>query len=380
MPGGDSGAGAGGAWAAWVRRPGAMRWEPALEGLRGLACGMVFLFHLQTYFRGKGVPGAGWADRGYLAEWMARGSFGVPLFFLMSGYLFGMGSGRLEDRAHVPLFYRARLRRLYPAYAVNICILWLCGLVQGAGKDWWQELGSSLAGASYWLNGRPSTINGVAWSLEVELQFYLVAPWLAIVLARLPAGFRPWCLSGLGIMGVWLRDGAGFTDKTLLGNLHFFVGGWLLSVFGLSRGARGECCPAFWDVAAFCLLVGMRWIPLDLTGNQGLLLGWSGVLVVAAFCGRLWRGFLSMPALWMAGAMSYTVYLYHYPILSFLGRIMAPFLLRIPSVLAAPLLGASTLAATGLVCALLFHLFERPFFSRPNKCETKAEGASPCPP
>jgi peptidoglycan/LPS O-acetylase OafA/YrhL len=376
MPGAESKTGKGGGLAAWVRRPGTMRWEPALEGLRGLACGMVFLFHLQTYLLGKGVPGSGWAETGWLAEWMARGAFGVPLFFLMSGYLFGAGSGRLQGGAQVPIFYRARLRRLYPAYAVNICTLWLCGLLHGVGKNGWRDLGSSLAGVSYWFNGQPSRINGVAWSLEVELQFYLVAPWLAIALARLPARIRPWCLSGVGVLGLWLRDGAGFTDKTLLGNLHFFAGGWLLSVLGMKREMRGYCAPALWDAAALCFLLGIRWIPADASGNQWLLLGWSGVLVAAAFFGRLWRGLLSVPALWVAGAMSYTVYLYHYPILAFVGRALAPVLQRVPPMFAALVLGATTVVATALICTVLFHLFERPFFSRPAKSGVRAHSAA----
>jgi peptidoglycan/LPS O-acetylase OafA/YrhL len=327
---------------------------------------MVFLFHFQTYVKGKGLFGAGNKIWGYVQEWIQRGAFGVPLFFVMSGYLFAatMAARPLDSSQRVPFFYRARLRRLYPAYAVNICILWVCGIGRGTGfAEWFQELLVSLVGSSYWILGRPSQINGVAWSLEVELQFYLFAPWLALALSKLGAPARIWVLAGCTALAVWLREGMGCSDKTCLGNLHFFLGGWLLF---LGNAGRSPDAKMMWDALALLLLAGMRWIPRDAPGTQILLLGWSIGLVSAGLKGRLWRRVLSAPGLLVIGAMSYTIYLYHYPVLSFLGRGMAPALNRVPDLLAMAVFGGTALLFTGACCAVFFSVFEKPFMGRPR--------------
>ena len=134
----------------------------------------------------------------------------------------------------------------------------------------------------------------------------------------------------------------------------------------LGNAGRSPDAKMMWDALALLLLAGMRWIPRDAPGTQILLLGWSIGLVSAGLKGRLWRRVLSAPGLLVIGAMSYTIYLYHYPVLSFLGRGMAPALNRVPDLLAMAVFGGTALLFTGACCAVFFSVFEKPFMGRPR--------------
>jgi peptidoglycan/LPS O-acetylase OafA/YrhL len=170
---------------------------PELDGLRGIAIGLVVLFH-SFYFD----PGSGYQAKDlvhHLYAWfegfIAIGWTGVDLFFVLSGFLIG---GILLDTKDSPRYYRTfyarRFFRIIPAYyawiLVYIIVIVVCGRfisahVQASSTLSWRHglpvqllflqnvaiVTSYPAIAGTWF--RPT------WSLAVEEQFYLVTPALA---------------------------------------------------------------------------------------------------------------------------------------------------------------------------------------------------------
>jgi peptidoglycan/LPS O-acetylase OafA/YrhL len=166
----------------------AIRYQPALDGLRALAVAAVLLFH----------------DR---LGWMSGGYLGVSIFFTLSGFLItslllveSEQAGRIDVRG----FYARRARRLLPASLVciaGVCVLAAAGQfdgVSGLRRDVigallqvfnWVKLGS---GGSY------ADLNNLAaglrhpldhyWSLAIEEQFYWI--WPVTVLGLLWLGRR----------------------------------------------------------------------------------------------------------------------------------------------------------------------------------------------
>ncbi|WP_329254848.1 acyltransferase [Actinoallomurus sp. NBC_01490] len=152
---------------------------PALDGLRGVAILGVLLFHTGH------LPG---------------GFLGVDLFFALSGYLItGLLLREIEATGAVSLaaFWGRRVRRLLPALATMLTVVtvlvWAVGppdLVRTTLADgpWvqanlvnWHLLAES---AAYWDRFGPDRLFEHLWSIAVEEQFYLVWPVLVLVIAR----------------------------------------------------------------------------------------------------------------------------------------------------------------------------------------------------
>ena len=161
-------------------RPERSRLGP-VDGLRAIAILWVIAFHGGVYSIGV-LPPAEYV-RLLLSPWMLpswRGAFGVDLFFVLSGFLIaGMLVREREEtgKVRLGLFYLRRLMRLFPALAVSLAgYLWL---VPQTGEMAWAVLlyvGNFVPIARACM---PWT-----WSLAIEEQFYLVAPWLLAATAR----------------------------------------------------------------------------------------------------------------------------------------------------------------------------------------------------
>ena len=140
--------------------------RPDIQILRGFSVLMVVLFHFQvTHF-----------ENGFL---------GVDVFFVISGYLMAM----LYDRGTILDFYKKRLNRLLPAYLFTILITLICGYFFMVPVDFGQLSSQSVAGIFFASNifywNQNSYFDKAAfnpllnlWSLAVEVQFYLVVPFL----------------------------------------------------------------------------------------------------------------------------------------------------------------------------------------------------------
>ena len=143
-----------------------------IDGLRALAVVAVLAYHL----------GISWIPGGFL---------GVDLFFVISGYVITrliLDSINTASALDLRAFYRARLRRLYPALILLIIgtsLLILAFAPDGVHR-FVQDLPYVLTGTNNWhlvalhqdyfqINGRPPLLQHT-WSLAVELQFYIVWP------------------------------------------------------------------------------------------------------------------------------------------------------------------------------------------------------------
>lgn len=224
---------------------------PALTGVRALAALLVLATHA-AYTTGK-------YTHGYLGLIYSRMEIGVPIFFVLSGYLlFGPWVQAAMTGAPGPSVRRyawRRFRRIMPAYAVTVLAAFALYHFRTAGPNpghsWNGLLRNLTLTQIYTDNYLFSHLHqGLTqmWSLAVEVAFYAVLPVLAylllVVLCR--RQWRPWLLlAGLGglalISPAWmvlvhtvdgLPDGA---KLWLPGYLAWFVGGMMLTVLAAMR-------------------------------------------------------------------------------------------------------------------------------------------------
>jgi len=294
-------------------------YRPDVDGLRAVAVLSVFAFHL----------GVTQAPGGYL---------GVDVFFVISGYLIcGLISHQIDEgRFSLSGFYVRRIRRLFPALGV---VLLATTIAAGVILFPWsfKEFGQSLLAATlsssnfyFGLNSGyfqdQSSVRPLlhTWSLAVEEQFYLVFPMAFVALCKLR---RPLMLSvmvGLALLSFALSTFIATKDPTATfyppytRAWELLLGALLaLGVVRLPR-IRGI------DQVAGLLGLGMiAWSVLrgdEAAGFPGLpalpaCLG--AALIIAA--GERGRGvatrLLSLRPVVLVGLMSYSLYLWHWPVI-----------------------------------------------------------------
>jgi len=146
-----------------------MKHIPEIDGLRGVAIASVMAFHLGNFPIG----------------WM-----GVPLFFVLSGYL--ITSILLKQRArplgqYLKEFYWRRTLRIFPLYYVYLLINAVLALLVGlplSGYGWFiSYLGNYRIGDL--APNVPGGVIGHLWTLAVEEQFYLIWPFVIFFIRRL---------------------------------------------------------------------------------------------------------------------------------------------------------------------------------------------------
>lgn len=205
---------------------------PQLTWLRGIAALLVLFSHInranETSYSGE------LKQEFWLLNWLDLGSFGVALFFTLSGCTLYLSSSRLgfPNLRSWYMFYLKRFFRIWPAFAIALLVYLLAGYLLHDEllpyKESW--LASQFLTpytfsdfANYLLlifnfTGPTGLFNNAFWSLPVEFQYYLVLPLLVVLLQR----FGPLALFGMVAFGHFLYK-ADFNnvDSTLVFRLFF---------------------------------------------------------------------------------------------------------------------------------------------------------------
>lgn len=207
---------------------------PGLDAIRFAAAMLVTLFHLGFLWWAHPMDEASvrlHSDLAPLAPFVSSGWVGVPIFFMLSGFVIAFSAhGR-----GVRQFALGRAVRLYPA-------AWLCtgvtALVIAPDPGLWRKLANSFA-----LSPVGPWVSGVYWTIAIEIVFYAV---VALLLAsRRPRGLEELGI-GLAILGsgYWLLRAADFATgahyKWVFGLVETPLGG--LFLVGNAAHLDSACC------------------------------------------------------------------------------------------------------------------------------------------
>lgn len=290
-----------------------MQFRKDINGLRAIAVIGVVLFHFNE-------------------SWIPGGFAGVDVFFVISGYLMTgiIFKGIEQERFSILKFYVARANRIIPALAVLCLVLLIFGWFYIRPLDYKTlgvHVGSSMSFLSNIIYWRESGYFDAAshekwllhtWSLSVEWQFYILYPLLLITMRK---------FMSLKVMKITILVGTGF--------------GFIFCVFATHK----------WPNLAFYILPTRAWemmmggvaylYPFALKEERNKLLEWFGLAVIMASYFLIskdnpWPGYLALfPVLGAfliiqaqrqdsfitsniisqkIGAWSYSIYLWHWPI------------------------------------------------------------------
>jgi len=161
---------------------------PEVDGFRFIAVVWVLCFHISgEYIKVMGSRFPGQTQYGLYNEMLGTWDFGVQLFFVISGFIlslpFAAHYWNGAPKPRLSRYYIRRVSRIEPPYIINLLIFSaLILLIKGPPLG---ELLPHLLASVFYLHNAiyhsVSTINFVTWSLEIEAQFYLVAPLLAML-------------------------------------------------------------------------------------------------------------------------------------------------------------------------------------------------------
>jgi peptidoglycan/LPS O-acetylase OafA/YrhL len=169
------------------------KYRPDIDGLRAIAVMLVVIFHA-------------------FPEAMPGGFIGVDIFFVISGFLITGIVVRELDRKRFSLlaFYNRRIKRIFPALIVVLCVTLVLGWLWMLPAAYAQLSSDVFASAAFFANIALLLQSGYfdiesarkpllhLWSLGIEEQFYLFWPLMLMLVARL----RLSMLAAVAVLGV----------------------------------------------------------------------------------------------------------------------------------------------------------------------------------
>ena len=303
-----------------------MNFRQDIQGLRAIAVLAVIIFHLNP-------------------AWLPGGFIGVDIFLVISGFLISSILLHKKSKPEYKLlptlsyFYSSRIKRIAPAYYTTLIVISVIAAVLFLPADF-ATYRDGLKKAAYFNSNNYFANFGDyfapanheqpllhTWSLAIEIQFYLLAPFIFLLLPkRLLNWVLPISIIGLTAYAEYQLRIAGNQQATyysLMARLPAFcLGAWVALLIGKSNdfagGGRRKLSLTWLAAGLIALALALPKITGHFPGLAGLLPTVGAALIILLNANNRLTQLLSNKTLVWIGALSYSLYLWHWPVLAFM--------------------------------------------------------------
>jgi peptidoglycan/LPS O-acetylase OafA/YrhL len=349
---------------------------PEIEGLRFISILLVILSHINNNIL-RVYPAAYQSTaESRLAIFLEECGAGVNIFFFISGFILAIPflKARVYDPQKISLkhYYYRRLTRIEPPYIITL-IFFLLAVLLILHQPFLYAINHFMISAFYMHNiiyNHISTINPVAWTLEIEVQYYIIFPLMAIALFFKNHLLRRCSLLAFFVLTsifhpqkVSLFNGEYYLTKSLFAYCYIFVIGIIVAdLYLISKNFLSGNKNILFDLLGLTALFFI----ITLSGFQSLsykffIFVCYVVLFAGIFKGRLLNKIFTNKWITIIGGMCYSIYLLHYAVTYFIMQTFTKnlfsynynFDMLIQSIIIIPFIL--------IISAIFFVLLERPF-------------------
>lgn len=346
---------------------------PEIDGLRFVAILSVVLFHLYGFieYKDNSFYNSSY-NFNFVLNLIKNGNFGVELFFVLSGFILGLPFARYYllngSIISIKSYFLRRLSRLEPPYIIVMFSLLIGSIFISKNLSITDGTQSFLASIGYMHNfiyAEPSLINTVAWSLEIEIQFYILAPLLSLffsiknnITRRTLLIFTTLFFSVFSIL-------ATLPFLSILDYLQYFLLGFLLVDFYLIERVKNKTSILrnIFTIISFLIIFSFNEKYFNTNFQKSLWNISVLILIFSAYYNVILRKslrFFSKRAITNVGGMCYTIYLIHFAIISFIGNPLLSIQFSSNPILNIGLYSVIILSSILLFSVVFFMLIERP--------------------
>jgi peptidoglycan/LPS O-acetylase OafA/YrhL len=349
---------------------GSAAYMPEIDGLRFIAITWVaVVMHLPNIINAN-IYERNEFSHFFINQLVLEGGNGVTLFFMISGFILAVPflKEKLYGQKTVSLkkYYLRRLTRLEPPYIAALLIAFVFLII--IGKYSFSGLIDNLLASIFYVHDliyqNHSRVLGVAWSLEVETRFYLLAPFLAYVFLIKKAWLRRGIIILISIAG-YVKQYVDFWNPAspFINFLCYFLVGMLLADLYLSKWKLIRQ-PVLCKWIGILLFIGMHFI----FSTQSIYLFFGKMLSMAVFfyiaiTNPWWKKILSIQWISIIGGMCYSIYLLHLMIMSGVTHLLQEFPIQ-NKLIGFPVYGIILLTAVLVISGFFYRFIEQPCMRR----------------
>ena len=295
------------------------KYIPEIDSLRFFAIFPVIILHFNTSYN-RLFTNMFIVNKSVFDEYINVGVWGVELFFAISGFVisspFLMNYFENSNTYSIKKYYLKRLFRIEPPFIVSLIIIYLINLflLTYSFSESISHFIATLFYSHYFIYGVWSNINPVTWSLETEIQFYIIFPFIFIFAKKYRISLFVSLLCVLYFISILFPYTEIYNcnlQKSFFPYLHYFIIGILFSIFYINfKNEYFEKKNIIFDIITILIVPAIYFAKVHLNVFCVDLLIF--LFFLSIFKLKHLKFIFCSPIISTIGGMCYSIYLLHY--------------------------------------------------------------------